>query len=134
MVPDDIEHERWMKFMINTGLNQVTATWGLTYAELFADEEAEPFRTFIGAMREVMAVSVPAGVNLTEADMNFYIDVIRSLDPTSTPSMSQDVMARRPSELDEYSGEVIRRADEAGIYVPCNRYLHRRISEIEATY
>ena len=134
VIPDDIVHEMWMKFMVNTGLNQVCAAYGLTYEELHADEEAEPFRTYISAMREVIAVSGPAGVNLTEADMNFYIDIIRSLDPTSTPSMAQDVLAHRPTEVDEFSGEVIRRADEHGLYVPCNRYLYRRIREKEASY
>ena len=134
VIPADIVHEMWMKFMVNTGLNQVCAAYGLTYEELHSDEEAEPFRTYIGTMREVIAVSGPAGVGLTEADMNFYIDIIRSLDPTSTPSMAQDVLACRPTEVDEFSGEVIRRADEYGIYVPCNRYLHRRIRKIEVAY
>ena len=134
VVAEDIERELWMKFMINVGVNQVCATYTLTYEQLYADEESEYFRSYIAAMREVIAISKPAGIELTEEDMNFYVDIIHSLEPSSTPSLAQDCLSHRPTELEEFSGEVIRRAEEYGIYVPCNRFLHRRIEQIVASY
>ena len=128
---DDIRTRQWAKFMANVGVNQVCAVFELTYRGLFADQTSEAFRTYIGAMREVMAIGVPEGVRLTEKDMNGYIDVLLGLDPESMPSMAQDRVNGNPSEVDEFAGEVIRLADKHGIQVPCNRFLYDRVLAYE---
>lgn len=133
-IADDIRHRQWAKFMANTGVNQACAVFGMTYSELFADETSEEFRTYIGAMREVIAVSGPEGVNLTEQDMNDYIAILHTLDPNSQPSMAQDRINKNPSEVDEFSGEIIRLGAKHGIVVPCNQFFNDRMREIEAAY
>ena len=50
------------------------------------------------------------------------------------PSMAQDRIAGRPTELDEFAGEVCRRARAHGILVPTNEWLYQRIREIEKGY
>ena len=50
------------------------------------------------------------------------------------PSMRQDGLARRPSEVEFFAGTVIRRAEAAGLDVPVNRELYRRIKGMESGY
>ena len=88
----------------------------------------------IGAMREVIAVGNAEGGPLTECDMNDYIKVALALDPKSRPSMAQDRINGNKSEVDEFSGEIIRLAEKHGIWVPCNRLLNASALEIEAEY
>ena len=133
-IDEDIEHWRWVKFMSNVGVNQVCAAFGMCYEDLFADETSEAYRTFLGAMREVIAVARAEGVDVTEDDLNHYLGVLLSLDPKSRPSTAQDVLNRVPTEVDEFAGEVIRRAESHDIQAPCNRFLLKRIREIEAAY
>ena len=130
-VEADIKRRLWTKFMANVGVNQVCAVYQVRYRELLSDETAEPFRMYIAAMREVLAVAHAEGIELTEADMNEYVAVIRSLDPESMPSMAQDRVNGNPCEVEEFSGEVIRRAAKFGLYVPCNQYLYNQVQIYE---
>ena len=130
----DVRLDLWRKFIANVGLNQTCMVFNVNYQQLFADQTSEMFRTYIGAMREVIAVGNAEGVALTERDMNDYINVALALDPQSRPSMAQDRMNGNKSEVDEFSGEIIRLAETHGLWVPCNRFLNARVREIEAGY
>ena len=131
---DNLRYRLWCKFIANVGLNQTCCAFGVNYAQLFGDQTSEAFRTYIGAMREVIAVGNAEGVPLTEADMNAYIQVALSLDPLSMPSMAQDRVNKNKTEVDEFSGVIIALAEKHGLWVPCNRYLNAAIKEIEAAY
>ena len=74
------------------------------------------------------------GISVTEKDLEMYVSLIDSLNPDGMPSMRQDGLLKRPSEVELFSGTVIVRADAAGVPVPVNRELYRRIREMEAAY
>lgn len=132
IVEDDIRYRMWGKFMLNVGINQTCCAFGATYGEVYADKTSELWRTFISAMREVVAVAQAEGVALTEQELSSYAALEETLDPSSTPSMGQDRINHHPTEVDEFSGEVLRRAEKHGILVPVNAFLNKRIRQIEA--
>ena len=86
------------------------------------------------AMREAMQVAQASGVNVTEEDFEFYVRLIDSLDPQGMPSMRQDGVAKRPSEVELFAGTAIRKGRELGVPVPENDSLYREIKALEATY
>lgn len=47
--------------------------------------------------------------------------------------MGQDRINRHRTEVDEFSGEVLRRAEKQDILVPANAFQSKRIREIEAS-
>ena len=118
--------------MLNVGIIQVCIVYNETYA--VTDKENEANRTLVAAMREVEVLANAEGIPLTEADLNFCLDLERTLDPTATPSMGQDRINRKPSEVDLFAGTVIEMAKKHGILVPANRFLYKRAKEIEAEY
>lgn len=128
----DILRRMWSKFMLNVGVNQTCMVYGATYGGVLAD--GEPNRTMISAMREVIALAGAEEISLTEKDLNQYIDITRTLLPDGTPSMGQDRINRKPSEVELFAGTVIRLAEKHGIYVPTNRFLYERVQEIEKEY
>ena len=73
-------------------------------------------------------------MDVTEADLAQMAALIASLDPAGMPSMAQDRINGKLTEVDEFAGAVIARADKHGILVPQNRWLYERIREIEAGY
>jgi 2-dehydropantoate 2-reductase len=103
-----------------------------TYAGCLAKGEAN--RTMISAMREVEVLANAEGIALTEKDLNFYVDILRTLAPEGIPSMQQDAVAHRYSEVDMFAGTVMRRAQEKNIQVPVNTFLYERIKEIEKSW
>ncbi len=128
----DIMHRIWAKFMLNVGANQTAMVYGATYGGLISDEE--PNRMFVSAMREVIAVARAEGITLTEDELSMYVKLTGTLNPELMPSMAQDRVNKKPSEVDAFSGALIKLAEKHGILVPVNRYLNRRAKEIEAEY
>lgn len=129
---EEIKRRMWSKWMLNVGCNQVImvneGNYGIIQEGGCAREMAK------AAMREVIAIACAEGVNLAEEDLEDYIALTDTLDPEGMPSMRQDGLARRYSEVDMFSGTVIEKAEKYGIAVPVNRELNRKIKAIEAAY
>ncbi len=129
-VESDIRHRLWTKFMLNVGINQTCMAYEGTYGSASAPQ-SEQNRCFVAAMREALAVAQAEGVNVTEADLAQMAALIATLDPEGIPSMAQDRINRKLTEVEEFSGTLIRLAERHGILVPQNRWLYNRIREIE---
>lgn len=131
-VEDDIMYRLWGKFMLNVGVNQTCMAFETDYGG--ATAPGKPYDTMVKAMREVIALANAEGIPLTEDDLNFYIELISTLSPEGMPSMRQDGVAHRPSEVEMFSGTVRRLAAGHGIPVPVNDWLYQKIKELEAAY
>ena len=90
--------------------------------------------TLISAMREVILLANAEGVALNEGDLMEYLDILSTFPDDATPSMGQDRINRRPSEVELFAGTVRRLAAGHGLPVPANDFLYRRVHEIEAEY
>lgn len=133
VVEPDARRRMWVKLMLNCGINQTCMAYGGTYGSA-STPGSEEERSFIAAMREVLAVGRAEGVDLSETDLSEMAALVATLDPTGMPSMAQDRLARRRTEVDEFAGVICRRAERHGILVPQNRWLGERIREIEASW
>ena len=128
----DILHRLWSKFMLNVGVNQVVMVFEGTYGTIQAP--GRPREMMIAAMREVLELSKYEGVKLTEDDLNFYVELMNTMSPQGMPSMRQDGLAHRRSEVELFSGTVCRLARKHGLSVPVNEWLYARVREMEAAY
>ena len=122
----------WGKFMLNVGVNQTVAVFGPDYAAI--QQQGAQRETMIAAMREVIALSALEGAGLEEQDLHAWLAVLAGLNPQGQPSMRQDVEARRPSEVELFSGTVLRLAKKYGLPVPVNTMLYQRISAMETGF
>ncbi len=111
----------WGKFMLNVGVNQAVAVLGETYGDI--QNEGHPRDLMIRAMREVIPLSEKEGTCLTEEDVQYWLEVIRPLNPLGKPSMRQDVEAGRPTEVDLFAGTVLELGRKHGLDTPVNRWL-----------
>ena len=133
VVEEDILFRMWAKFMLNVGINQTCMAYETTYSGALT-EGTEANHTLIAAMREVITLSNAENIGLTEKDLWLYIDILKTLDPEGVPSMRQDGIARRYSEVEMFAGTVIKMAEKHGIDTPANRLLYQKVKAIEATY
>ena len=117
---------------MDVGVNQAVMVAEGTYATV---QKPGPVRQMMkAAMAEVVALAQREGIRVTMEDLDDYVELIDSLNPGGMPSMRQDGLARRPSEVEFFAGTVIRRAEKAGLEVPVNRELYRRIKEMENSW
>lgn len=133
VVEEDILFRMWAKFMLNVGINQTCMAYETTYSGALS-EGTEANHTLIAAMREVITLSNAENIGLSEKDLWLYIDILKTLDPEGVPSMRQDGIARRYSEVEMFAGTVIKMAEKHGIDTPANRLLYQKVKAIEATY
>ena len=133
VVEADIRHRMWTKLMLNVGINQVCMVYGGTYGSA-SEPGSEQNRCFVAAMREALAVARAEGVDVTEADLAQMAQLIASLDPAGMPSMAQDRVNEKPTEVEEFSGTVCRLAERHGLLVPTNQWLYQRVRELEAGF
>jgi len=132
-VEEDIIRRMWSKFMINVGINQTCMVYGTTYEGATVPGSVE-YMTLIAAMREVILIANTEGIRLTEEDLMQSLGILHSLAPDATPSMGQDRINKRPSEVELFAGTMIHFGQKHGIPLPANEFLYRRVREIEASY
>ena len=102
VVPADMLHELWWKFLINVGANQVSALARAPYRVL-QDRDQPARQVMIAAQHEVIAVANAAGIALDSSDVQRWLDVLDGLGPDNYTSMAQDALAGRPTEVDIFA-------------------------------
>ena len=134
-VPDNMLNRLWYKYMLNVGINQVTAILRRPYRILkkgtLVPEAAELLES---AMREVMAVASAEGITLTDGDIEEIYRTIDTLADEGKTSMHQDVEAGRKTEVELFSGTMIELGKKHNIPVPVNRMFFKMLKAIESSY
>lgn len=121
----------WKKWMLNVGLNQVSALTGATYGDFTRIPEAMALAE--SAMREVLHLAQAAGIALTEADIKAIPPVVATMLPAGKTSMLQDIEAGRPTEVESFAGEVLRLGRQYGVSTPVNHLLYHLLRVKEQT-
>lgn len=120
-IPADMIRSLWFKFMINVGVNQVSAVLRSNYGVLRSSPEARKFMD--SAMLEVIAIARTLKVDLSPEDIGEWYKVLGTLNPTGKTSMLQDVEAGRKTEVEMLAGTVIKLGKRHGIPTPVNQKL-----------
>ncbi|WP_059436546.1 ketopantoate reductase family protein [Anaeromyxobacter sp. PSR-1] len=128
-VAADIRREQWWKFMLNVGVNQVSALLRAPYGAFRLEQVRALARE---AALEVVAVSRHEGVGLDPADVERIFPVIGGLAPAGKTSMLQDVEAGRKTEVEIFAGTVVELGRRHGVATPANAFLGQAIAALDA--
>lgn len=131
-VEEDILHALWAKLLLNVGINQTCMVYETDYGGALADEAART--DMFAAMHEVIDVARSEGVTLGEEDFDACVKILRGLAPGGLPSMRQDALAQRPSEVELFAGTIIRLAAKHQLAVPVNQRYYEKILAMEKEY
>ena len=123
---EDMIKTVWTKWMLNIGLNQVSAISAATYGVI---KNTPELLTLVDkAMKEVMNVSQVCDINLGDRNWQSVQDVISTLSGDGKTSLLQDVENKRKTEIEYFSGTLIKLAKEHNIEVPVNEVLYNFIN------
>ena len=125
---DSIERVIWEKFVFLVGLSGTTTSMRQSLGPILANPQTRAF--LLDIMREVVAVGLSCGVNLSKGYAEEQLAFCDSLPASMTSSMRHDLDEGRRLELPWLSGAVTRLARENGVSAPLNR----AISDILALY
>lgn len=128
-VCDNIQEEYWKKFIINVGINQLSAVTGLTLKEIRKDKILSKklkdlmYEAFLIAEKE----GIKASKEIYESAVNFLFNELED----ATPSMLQDIKAKRKTEVDIFAGTIIKLGKKYNINTPENSKIYNKIKELE---
>ncbi len=137
----DLVPAQWSKLIFNSAVNSTSALTELPHVALFVDEEeawslGHVVRTLI---EEGVAVAAAAGIELHEDPWSMNTLAVKRgetarSDYAHLPSMLEDVLARRPTEVDFIAGALVREATRRGVAVPVTAAAYQLIKGKEASW
>ena len=125
----DLTQARWQKLIFNIPFNGLSVVLDANTREMTRDEH---IRSLAWELMLEVGIATQAAVN-REIPQDFMQSI---LDKTTAmlafePSMKQDHDAGRPLEVETIHGEVVRRANAAGVRVPHIEMLYQQLKYID---
>ncbi|HEY0195126.1 MAG TPA: 2-dehydropantoate 2-reductase [Kofleriaceae bacterium] len=130
VVADDIEQERWIKFLSISAYAAVGAIARVPVGELRSRPEARA--RLEATMRETAALAAARGVTLPADVVEDAMRRLDALPASATASMHRNIVAGQPSELHELIGAVVRLGRESGVPTPVSAALYAELAPLEA--
>lgn len=128
-IPADIHKAVWEKFLFVAATGGVGAARGETFGEI--RESVESRRMLELAMQEICNLACAMGVALDGDVVARTLAFVDQLPHEGTASLQRDLARQRPSELDAWTGAVVRLAREAGVAVPVNASIYAKLLPAE---
>ena len=132
LVFPDMKRMVWKKFMLNVGVNQVTAVTRSPYGKVTSLETN--LTLFREAMKEVLTIAEASQIDLREEDIEEFVVLMSNFSPNGKTSMLQDVEAKRKTEVDYFAGTVVEMGKRLNIPTPVNHVLYCIIKSTEELY
>ncbi|MDQ7802360.1 2-dehydropantoate 2-reductase [Amycolatopsis sp. A133] len=120
--PADIWADLWAKFLFIAPAGGLGAVTGAPFGELRGHPETR--RTLQAAMAEIERLAHASGVALPADVVAATLAFVDRQPAEGTTSLQRDIAAGRPSELDAWTGSVVRLGRETGVPTPVNDVLH----------
>jgi 2-dehydropantoate 2-reductase len=137
----DLLPAQWSKLIFNAAVNGAAALTELPHVALFAKREAP---TDLGHLvydliAEGKAVAAAAGVELHDDPWEMNELAVRRGESDEgeyahPPSMLEDVLAHRATEVDAITGALVREAERVGVPAPLNTAVYRLIKAKEESW
>jgi 2-dehydropantoate 2-reductase len=121
-VAEDIEQEIWRKYILNCAFNVATAAYDNTIGEL-RDDPAKT-QEYKNLVWEAYAVARAKGVHVMEEHARIIEERFYKYAYDATSSLQRDVRAGKPSEVDVFSGYLVRTARALGVDVPVSEKMY----------
>lgn len=113
---EDVEADRWRKFIMLASLSGVTALTREPIGTILAD--ADMRRTFVACLQETVAVGLASGVALDADQAALTLSYAEKLPAPMRASMALDLAAGRRLELDWLSGRVSKLGKDLSVPTP----------------
>jgi 2-dehydropantoate 2-reductase len=128
---EDARGAQWNKAVFNASTNPVAALTLLTHGAL---TDYEPTRRLVSALiAEGRAVASALGIEL-HGDPEDMVEHAARVVHSHKPSMLQDVLARRETEVDYMNGAIAAYGRDAGVPTPLNEAIWALVKGLELSW
>lgn len=128
----DIKAIIWSKLIINVGINALATITRLQNGQLVkSDRTKEILRQSVS---EAVKVAKRKGIKLLYDDPLQKVESVCAATSSNICSMLQDIILKKPTEIDSINGAISRHGRSLGVKTPVNDMLFAIIKTIESTY
>lgn len=128
-IPPDIQVSLWEKFIFVAPYGGVGA---LTRAPVGVIRGLPETRRLLEkGMREILEVARARRIALADDAVGKTMALVDALDATATTSLQRDIVAGKRSELDAWSGAVVRLGREANVETPLHEFIYHSLLPAE---
>ena len=138
---DDVRPAQWSKLIFNATVNSIAALTELPHDHHFREEgELWGLGNLVRRlMHEGKQVAMAAGIPLYEDPWEMNLHAVRRGETDGgayghNPSMLDDVLARRPTEVDFITGQLVQAGIRHGVEVPLHLALYQLVKAKESTW
>ncbi len=129
---DDIFVGIWEKAAFNAALNSLTAVTLVPQGYMGETPEGRELAHTIA--REVCSVALAKGIPVIEARVLETVDTLLDHHFEHCPSMLQDVLRERMTEIDAINGAAVQEAEVLGMQIPVTKVLWQLVRIVQKTY
>ena len=128
-VPDDIRVALWEKFMLVVPFGGVGSVSRAPIGVMLKTRETRGL--IESGIREIAAVARAQGVKLAGDAVERTLALLDRTTPTGTSSLQRDIGAGKRSELDAWTGAVVRLGAKLGVPTPTHSLLYAALLPLE---
>ena len=127
-IPKNMEAKCWTKWMLNLGINQISALINATYNDMTNPLLKE---LLFDIFDEVYEVSKAYNVGLTKEDIDSLHERVNAFNSDRVTSLTLDFNKGGKNELDIFGPTLIKLAEDKNIDVPINKTIYRLIKSFD---
>lgn len=124
----DMKRRVWLKWMLNMGINQISALLNATYKQM-----THPYILDImfNIFDEVYAVAKAYNINLDDSDLEYTKNMCKAFTSNRVTSLTIDFYNNQYNELDSFSKTLIDLASKKNISVPTNELIYKLLKALD---
>lgn len=122
----------WRKAIVNSGINPVGALYGVPNGDILRREELRSL--CLGLVREAEGLARKARVPLPPGDLPQATVATLERTAGNKCSMLQDVERKRPTEVEQITGRLVRLGEKVLASMPLSDSVYGRVKDLEASY
>ena len=126
---EDIQPLIWGKLIGNVGFSAVCTVTGQRVGQVMNNPWA--WSIVEKNVSEAFAVSQAKKIRLSYDDPVSWVREFGAKIPNAQPSMLQDILAGRPTEIDSLNGAIVEEAERLGLSAPMNRAVTILVKALE---
>ncbi len=121
-IPENIHRDIWRKFLFITMVSGIASLTRVVFGEMLKDKNIE--KIILDSANEIKSVANTKGINISDDDIEFAMNMYKKSEYDTTASMQRDIMESKPSELENFNGYIVKQGKLLGIPTPTNTFIY----------